>query len=278
MKEYPNIQLAEGCQNTFILVDCLKEKTLDDASLETIHQILVREERDDAMILLDGVAKDDTYFFIMWVLGRDKAMGDFCGNGSRACAAYMYSHYPMFEQFVIRTPKADRPLHRYDDQTYSIQLPKVNFKPDNKFFSHKTQFHRNKGFYCYDFAGFRFYYTDAIEPHFILPQELSSEALLALGQQLNHLTDEFPLGMNITSYREIEKNYLKAQTYERGVQRPTQSCGTGATCAAAFYLEDKVGEVKIKNPGGILTLVNHPDSIELIGPALLTGVISWPNE
>jgi len=87
---------------------------------------------------------------------------------------------------------------------------------------------------------------------------------------------EFRNGANVTFYQRIGRNRLKVRTYERGVEKETLSCGTGASaCVTAAilsgdcergkeaYLETKGGQLKVE----IAFQEERPTGAYLTGPA-----------
>lgn len=261
--------LAEACGNTFLLVDCLSSSIVSDTLKKRIHTDLLKLNRDDALILVNGQEKSGSLYVKMLVLGADGLLGEFCGNGARACAAYLYQHYPAYKKFFITTEKNVHELMRYSDELYSIKLPTVNFIPNQIFIQSQEIFQNPQAPNQFQYEGKTFYYADALEPHLLLPEPIDPNELFILGRQVNKNTALFPLGINITAFTIERDKVLKAVTYERGVQRLTQSCGTGASCAAAFYLQGSSGEVTVINPGGLLKINQHPHYLELKGPAML---------
>ncbi|MDP3561944.1 MAG: hypothetical protein Q8R83_07190 [Legionellaceae bacterium] len=266
-----NYYLADACQNTFVFVDLLNFTALSVRQSEQIHDYLIETNRDDAIILINGEEVDaSTYQVQMVVLGADGQLGAFCGNGARVCAAYLFEYYPQFKRFFIGAQDCNYELFKYSDEIYAVQFPKVNFIPNTTYFRGKQS--SEMDYFKYEFQGKTLYYADALEPHLILQDNISDQALAALAKDINADTDSFPRGINITAYYVTSDNYLHAKTYERGVQRITQSCGTGATCTAAFYLRGREGIVTVANPGGRLTIKHQNSLLELKGPAFLTSV------
>ncbi len=258
--------LAEACQNTFLLVDLLHETVLHPAKAEQIHQKLIAANRDDAMILIHGRQHGQSYDFEMMVLGVDKQFGAFCGNGARACAAYVFKYYPQFQRFFIRAPDLNHELFQYENELYSVQFPKINFTPTLYFQGDSVQL--DGAYFKYQLHEHTLYYADALEPHLILKEDMDHKDLQLLAQKINQDKDSFPFGINVTSYKMKNTNHLYAKTYERGVQAITQSCGTGATCAAAFHLNGSEGVMNVENPGGQLTIIHHNNRFELKGHAM----------
>ncbi len=114
---------------------------------------------------------------------------------------------------------------------------------------------------------FPFSYVETIEPHLTVNAGLSDDALLALDKALNYNRALFPLGMNVNAWEVIGENTLFVKTYERGVQRLTKSCGTGAISAASQY--KKEGRVQVVTPGGLLLLQFTEGYVTLSGSAQL---------
>lgn len=247
--------LAEACQNTFVLFDCLDSSAVDDAFLHMVHHCLAEEGRDDALILMDGKAQDDAFYARMIVLGLDGTLGEFCGNGARACAAYLFEHYPMVRNFFLVTPHGVHPLAKHGERTYSIKLPPARFQLNEKFIASREHFNAECGLH----------YVEMIEPHLIVERKMSDEDLFSLGRKLNQKKDLFPLGINVNAWHTLNDETLYVKTYERGVQRLTQSCGTGSMSCASFY--KKLGKVHVSTPGGHLEIQLGQDGIELKGAA-----------
>lgn len=243
--------LAEACHNTFLLLDQLHYRAVDQATLKHTHQLLLAEQRDDALLLVNGKSEGSILTAQMIVLGLDGELGEFCGNGSRACAAYLFDQYPQFRSFYLTTAWGKHRLERYGD-LYSIELPHPRFEPNPKFLSDPL-FLEKQGYH----------YIEMIEPHLLVEGELSDDELFELGRALNAQKNIFPLGINVNAWHFNGQLFVK--TYERGVQRLTKSCGTGSVSCAAYLM--KRGALTVITPGGELQIALHDEGITLKGPA-----------
>ena len=257
--------LAQACENTFVLFDCLDLSEQDSGCtpsfigkgvvseplLDWAHSCLQNEDRDDALILVGDRIEGKDLYARMVVLGLDRNLGEFCGNGARACAAYLFSKYPQFQKFFLVTPFGVHPLEKWSDGAYSIKLPLPSFEINPKFIAVPQLF------------GLQ--YVEVIEPHLVIQAELTDEELFLLGKQLNGNKEVFPLGINVNAWHAVGDHHLHVKTYERGVQRLTRSCGTGSiACAASFR---KKGMLKVSTPGGNLEIAIETDGVQLKGPA-----------
>ena len=258
---------AEACKNTFVLYDRLNLKEVDDNLFKLVHANLMKEDKDDALILIDGKIKGKDFYAKMIVLGQDATFGEFCGNGSRVCANYLFSKYQDMENFYLVSNLGIMKMYKYENNIYAIDLPLVRFVINEKFIAKKELFEKEDEFYFIKLEGKKFYYAEAIEPHLVLQEKVSDKELFELGQKLNQRKDIFPNGININACDIVEENLLKVKTYERGVQRLTQSCGTGSSSSCAIYLKGKKNKVKVQTPGGLLEITLKDNSIELKGPA-----------
>jgi diaminopimelate epimerase len=99
--------------------------------------------------------------------------------------------------------------------------------------------------------------------------------IVALGQEIR-FSDKYTLeGVNVNTVR-IDSKGISVQTYERGVEGETLSCGTGVT-ACALIAMDKKGldsPVRVQTKGGILYVEGRVEddifkNVFLIGPAKL---------
>lgn len=254
--------LTEACQNTFVLFDCIDEKKISRSVLKQARQCIENENRDDALILLNGHSKFSSFFVELIVLGLDGQIAEFCGNGARACAAYLFSAYPHFKKQFLKTSHGCHPLSKCNDAVYSVKVPPAKFEWNRKFVT-DPEFLKAR----YDLE-----YVETGEPHLIIKQFLEDEQLVSIGRELNKQNWLFPYGINVNAWSELKEGELFVKTYERGVQRLTKSCGTGSMACAAFY--SPKGTVQVKTPGGQLSVTFSEDKIELTGEGLLTKMKS----
>lgn len=239
-----NYFLAEACKNTFVFFDCLKTPP-DESFWARAHAALLKEGRDDAIILtLENKTKTALYLK-MHVLGADGKFGEFCGNGARSAAAYLFSCYHQYQKFYVVTKKGNYPLLSLGKGIYAVHLPKVQFL--------KSKINSIP-------------YGEILEPHLALEKKLSDHDLYSIGSHLNQKKALFPEGINVNAWNILTPTMIGVKTYERGVQRLTKSCGTGSSVCAALYLKGE-GRVFVKTPGGPLLIRIQKEHLELIGSA-----------
>ncbi len=239
--------LAEACQNTFVFFDCI-EVPPDCLFWKRAHAALLKEGRDDAIILTLESKGITALCVKMHVLGVDGKFGEFCGNGARSAAAYLFSHYPEYKEFFIVTRRGTFPLLSLGKGIYAVHLPKVQFS--------KSKVSSIP-------------YGEILEPHLALEKSLSDHDLCSIGSHLNQKKALYPEGINVNAWEVLNPNLIAVKTYERGVQRLTKSCGTGSSVCASLYLKEE-GRVFVKTPGGPLLIRVQKEHLELIGPAQLT--------
>lgn len=243
--------LSQANNNTFVIVDILKEKK-ENLCYQQVHHILKKEGRDDALILTssDDWSPCQKPVLQMLIYGLDGSFGEFCGNGALSCASYLFASYPFSTSFYLTTALGNLSLSKAENGKYSVDLPPVSFTLNEKFIKEPI-------------PGFD--YAEVLEPHLLIENDLSDAELIEIGRELNSQKELFPLGINVNAWQVIGINQLFVKTYERGVQRLTQSCGSGSTCCASFYR--RKGEVSVKTPGGILEVSLQKDRVRLKGKA-----------
>jgi diaminopimelate epimerase len=90
--------------------------------------------------------------------------------------------------------------------------------------------------------------------------------------------DLFPHGVNVEIVTALDAdNSVEMRVYERGVGE-TRSCGTGTVAAAAaalvgagFSIATDSGEVRVRIPGGEVTVTLRDGSAQLRGPSVLVA-------
>lgn len=115
---------------------------------------------------------------------------------------------------------------------------------------------------------------DTGSPHYILFEDIKHSDIVELGRTVRFSEKYKTEGINVNSLIELGPNAIDVETYERGVEDETLSCGTGVTACALAYM-DKKGtndKITVKTKGGELAVVAEKkdggfDNIWLIGPA-----------
>jgi len=166
---------------------------------------------DSALVLRDG-GRDMT----MLVVERDGSVSSMCGNGARAVAR-------LFDELKItRTLRAGslsmRISRSADGRRYRVPMGTVDItaitRPTLKL----------PELWWYDVGG---------EPHAVVRvEDLSAASIEYWGRQVVPVAN-----CTVVSRMLGYPGRLRAATFERGVNRVTQSCGTGA-CAAAHAARD----------------------------------------
>lgn len=112
-------------------------------------------------------------------------------------------------------------------------------------------------------------------PHAVIKVEEKGEDLES---EKNYLLAQFmrshkifgSSGTNVTYYKMLDDQTIQSVSFERGVENFTLACGTGVVAAAYdFYKQTRKGEVKVKVPGGCLSVQFFQARPRLIGPIQL---------
>ena len=224
-------------------------------------------ERLDA----DGVlflALEDQYSpprVIMTLVQPDGGTADMCGNGAR-CAARWAAERTGSEEIMLDTQAGTR--HAVvDDETVTVEMGAPDFDPANV--PHDADADR------FDVAGYDVTAVNTGVPHAVaFVDDVDAIDLEIDGPEVRY-DDVFPEGANATFAHRVDSEggvTFHQRTYERGVERETLSCGTGAVAiAAAAARRDDIpddAEVTVRPPGGDLVVTLSSDGN---GAATLRG-------
>jgi len=207
-----------GCGNDFILIDDRKKRFF---SCQTIPNLCCRYRgigADGVILLQDsGIASYRMRFF-----NADGKEASFCGNGLRCLAKFIDDAGLLKAPLHIETQSGIKKIVLKKDSV-AIDMGSVQelecdltLKPD--------------------------LIVDVIDsgvPHALVHvSSIEDVPVEDLGSFIRNHVQFKPHGVNATFFEIQSKNTLNTRTFERGVERETQSCGTGAL-AAAYVAQKK---------------------------------------
>ncbi|MFI5344233.1 MAG: diaminopimelate epimerase [Chlamydiales bacterium] len=259
---------GEGCGNTFLIFDWLDSSSeVGPEVIQAVHSLLIKENRDDALILKKEYQTDHQFVLTMIVLEPDQSIAEFCGNGARVVSRYL--QHKMGDQkleYYLKTSQGMRKIW-WENTVFFVDMgvTKLHFRK-SKFFR-STTFTLGLGV-----RQFTFFWTETLEPHLVTFDEIHENELMDLGLYLNHHQRQFfPFGINLNKAELLSERGLRVTTFERGVNRITAACGTGATsCAMLARAQGRLqgnGPIQVFLKAG--TIMIHPKkrSSVMSGPA-----------
>ena len=251
------------------IFDCLDVPDLAmQAVIREAHSLLLRENRDDALILKKVYQNDQQLVLTMLILEPDKSFAEFCGNGARVVACYLKQKFEdMNLEFYLHTSRGKRRIW-WDDNGFHVEMGKTYLGTCESKFIQKNfeEFPLGLGM-----RRFTFYWTETLEPHLVTFDGILDQELYDLGMYLNrHQRDFFPLGVNLNRAEILGDSDVRVTTFERGVNRITAACGTGATSCAMLGMASgrlKNNEcIRVHLKGGTITIRPMDD-----GGAVMSG-------
>jgi diaminopimelate epimerase len=272
MAEIPSFPCirGEGCGNTFLIFDCLEANPQDiDLAIEKAHQVLLKKKRDDALILKTEHRYSNRHIITMIVLEPDRSIAEFCGNGARVVSCFLqYKFGNQKMDYYLKTSRGMRKIWWQND-LFFVDMGKTSLHLNtNKFLNPKFEtFALGIGL-----RQFTFFWTETMEPHLVTFENIDEDELHDLGLYLNqHQRQFFPLGINLNRAEVTSESSMTVLTFERGVNRITQACGTGATSCtmlanALGYLKGN-GHVTISLKGGEIMIQPKRGRSIMSGPA-----------
>jgi diaminopimelate epimerase len=212
--------------------------------------------------LPDGVTAGDWYLDYR---NADGSVAEMCGNGVRVFAHYLRAGgLEDRDEFVIGSLAGPRPVTVHHADAVSADVT-VDMGKANRL-----------GPGTATVAGRRFdgLAVDVGNPHLAcVDPELTPAALAALdvGAPVSFDTGAFPDGVNVEILTAPRGGAVSMRVHERGVGE-TRSCGTGtvaAAVAALAHLGAATGALRVRVPGGEVTVTVTEASSYLRGPSVL---------
>ncbi len=214
--------------------------------------------------LPEGVAETDWY---MDYRNADGSIAQMCGNGMRVFAHYLRaSGLESRDEFVVGSLAGPRPvvLHSWDttNADVTVEMGKVNeFGTGEAIVGGRP------------FAGLA---IDVGNPHLAcVDADLTADELAALdvAAPVSFDSAQFPEGVNVEILTAPVDGAVSMRVHERGVGE-TRSCGTGTVAAAAAalaYAGERTGALRVRIPGGEVSVTVTDGSSFLRGPSVLVA-------
>jgi diaminopimelate epimerase len=271
-----------GNGNDFILIDELQETIIPD-ELKGDFAALYCDRRFG--IGADGVLylmPSETSGLRMRLFQPDKSEAEMCGNGIRCLAKYAFDAGYVQETCTVETIAGEMTVAmRYINDEFLASINMVS-----PVFDRPGIPATGKGEYQEEIAGYTVHAVNTGVPHAVVfVEEIGGIEIGTLGPMIrNHPT--FPQGANVNFVEVAAENELHIRTFERGVEGETESCGTGATAAAAVahhlgYAGEPKKEymgtkIRVMTRGGPLTITLGKEKTTMEGPAttVFTGLIT----
>lgn len=235
--------------NDFVIFHSQVKKDRSDLARELCH-------RQDG-IGADGlivIVPHDTYDFQWQFYNSDGSTAEMCGNGSRACAHYAFSHdlAPAHMSFLTEAGVIKAQVNGF--MVLSELTPPVILEKD------------------IEFHGKTWWKIDSGVPHMVAIVENIEEFDILEARELRQ---KYNANVNIAF---VEGKNLRVRTYERGVEDETLACGTGM--AACFYRALKEGLVSdaievYPRSGETLYLGMNERTITFKGEVKNTFITEW---
>lgn len=229
-----------GAGNTFLLTDN-RSCTFDR------HQVvsLCSQENVDGIIALEASVSADIK---MRIFNADGSEAEMCGNGLRCTVRFLQEQGIQKTRYTIETLAGMQEGWGNGDEVCVRLAPPTDLKLD---------------------LPYDLYFLNTGVPHAVLfaDSDLDAIDVESIGRALRFSHRFAPHGANINFVLQEADRSLSVRTYERGVERETLACGTGAA-ASALIAHKVLGipspiSVRVRS-GQLLTISFNADWSEVI--------------
>ena len=248
-----NFDKYQGAGNDFIIIDDRSSSFPKDNAL-MINQLCNRHMGigADGLILVQNSTVAD---FKMIYFNADGNLGSLCGNGGRCVFAFARS---------LNIVKNNKGVFEAADGLHFASMKKDNLVSLDM--NDIINISKN---------GDSLFMNSGSPHHLELVDDVSKINVNDQGAAIRFGKSYLDYGTNVNYIEILNKDTIKIRTYERGVEKETLSCGTGAVAAGVgvhFMGLTKSTSINIYALGGILKTVftsslGRYTEIKLVGPA-----------
>ncbi len=245
-----NFVKYQGTGNDFVMLDNMTGE-YDSLTLNQIRFLCDRKLGIGADGLIK-LSKDISADFYVDYFNADGTQS-FCGNGARCSTAFAK------EIGLIKSTtrfNAIDGIHRAEIVGEIVRLEMLNVAKID-------QIDRD-------------YFADTGSPHYVHFKSENDSDIVTYGKSIRYSERFKKEGVNVNYLIEKSNSKIRVETYERGVEDETLSCGTGVTACGLIQMSKHSGinRVEVETKGGNLSVEASPNglggfnNIWLSGPAI----------
>lgn len=252
-----NITKMHADGNDFIIIDREKNRDLDEIPLTSFIKGICHRRFGagaDGVVIVE-IHKNEVFFRYF---NRDGSEAGICGNALRCYARYIVEEgYTSEDNIRINTRVGVKKARIVSRREWLIEI--YIGKPV-------------KGnIWEVEIEGYLVYSVDIGVPHVVIFIDDLKIDIEKPGKAIRY-SSVFPEGTNVNFAKILDEDTIMTRTYERGVERETLSCGTGAVSTAYVAKEinkvcKSVNPVYIKTVGGVLQVIEKADGYYIRGEA-----------
>jgi diaminopimelate epimerase len=220
----------QGTGNDFVMIDD-RDCHFPEARLDLVQQLCNRKFGigADGLIL---IRNRSGYDFEMIYFNADGSQS-MCGNGARCAVSFAKQLGIIGEKANFLAIDGPHTAQITDD------LVALGMSDVDQILEYQSDFFVNTG-----------------SPHHVrFVEDVWQYPVFEEGAKIRYSETYQPKGTNVNFVTQKENGLIEVRTYERGVEDETLSCGTGVTaCALVFGTQHDLDTVKIKTPGGCLSV------------------------
>ncbi|MEJ6616272.1 MAG: diaminopimelate epimerase [Crocinitomicaceae bacterium] len=239
----------QGSGNDFVMLDNMSGDYVD-LSITQIQFLCDRKLGVGA----DGLIKlstDEETDFLVEYYNADGSQS-FCGNGARCSVAFAKS------LGLIKNKTKFNAIDGIHEATIENGIVRLEMLPVDSIQKVNND-----------------YWLETGSPHYVrIINQTDSVDIVEFGKSIRYSESYKKNGVNVNTVKEIDASTISVETYERGVEDETLSCGTGVTACALVWMDlnSDLDKVNITTKGGYLLVEatregNGFSSIWLSGPA-----------
>jgi len=238
--------IMSGSGNTFVVMD--NRKGCVKGSPSEFAERVCRREKTDGLLLVEEAERPNAHAFKMHFFNPDGSEPGMCGNGARCIAWFAVKELEFNPHgLVFGVVNGDGVVHAdvdlgnglvaisgmIDPNDYRLRMP---IDPGRLGLPPETEIS----------------FINSGVPHAVVwVSDLAEVDVATVGRRIRSHKEFGPAGTNVNFATVLGRNRLSIRTYERGVERETGACGTGAIAAAvvAAYegrVDSKQGEIIYK--------------------------------
>jgi diaminopimelate epimerase len=237
----------QGTGNDFIMLNNMSG-AYSDLSIELISFLCDRKRGIGADGLIKISKKAGVDFYVDY-FNADGSQS-FCGNGGRCSTAFA------FEIGLIQLKTIFGAIDGEHRATIEDGIVRLEMLPVNEIVSIENDFFVNTG-----------------SPHYVHLADESDPGIVEYGKGIRYSEAYVNEGVNVNYLMSLSNNEIAVETYERGVEDETLSCGTGVTACALVYMKihADITTVQVKTKGGELSVEAKQNGTEGFTDIWLSG-------